>query len=195
MSLSNLGIINPFEWVFISTYVEDGTSEVPISTEIGVPVLGLSSESYNSPSVRKYVHTLVLHLIFFSRMTDCSRQTWGHNFLKNFPLWQNFSRVRQGPEKFQTTELPGTSSRQNHYPPRIGRLIIYVLWSTFITKFYLTKAFNIKHFPQKILELIWWLCWSYLPGQSYCNPLVFIYLKWSFYEDNPMQLLVDQTTR
>ena len=41
----------PFIWVFIITYVDKGTSKVPILTKIGVCVQGSTSKIWNSPTI------------------------------------------------------------------------------------------------------------------------------------------------
>ena len=46
--------------------------------------------------------------------------------LNNCPLTEAPAGDHQGPELFQTTELPGVSPRTKQHPPRNGRLINYM---------------------------------------------------------------------
>ena len=46
--------------------------------------------------------------------------------LNNYPLLTEPYGICQGPENFQTTELPGAPPRPKHHPTRTGRVITYV---------------------------------------------------------------------
>ena len=49
--ISNSWVCDPFNMCFISTYVDNGTAKVPISSKIGAFFQGLTSTIWNSPSL------------------------------------------------------------------------------------------------------------------------------------------------
>ena len=56
----------PFLWVFISTYVDNDTAEVPILAKIEFPVQGLTSKIWNSPSRCVYIPKNILIRFWYS---------------------------------------------------------------------------------------------------------------------------------
>ena len=71
--------------------------------------------------------------------------------LNNYPLEAAPAGDHQGPENFQTTELPGASPRPKRYPTRTGRLIAKVQIQHWSPGFIIHTT--VKHGPSSLLEL------------------------------------------
>ena len=78
-----------------------------------------------------------------------------HNSLNNYTLTASPAGNHQGPEMFQTTELPGVSLKPKKGTPRTWRLITQVYIQHWSTSFILHKPLKTKHGLHRLIKCTW----------------------------------------
>ena len=86
-SLSGMVIRNPFIWVSISTYVNNGIIKVPISAEIGVRIQQSTSKIWNYLEVGNASLCPPIWILHFTLTMECPRLKFKNYFtLKSVKL-------------------------------------------------------------------------------------------------------------
>ena len=104
MSLSELVLFNPFIWVSISMYVNNGTAKVPISAKIGVRVQQPTSKIWNSPGT------------IYTFCNKCGR--WNSGVIHQYSDYHK-SKEEKGKLKYSAGHILDTNDDK---PPGKGRL-------------------------------------------------------------------------